>query len=274
MTEDVTEQIESIVAAAGAILSPLALLALIILALFVAWAIVQRVRQGWAERRLSAVLQVADAAIDYVEHLDARGDLVVPAGSVKSDFKLALAGGWLQAEAARLGIRLATEEAAAWVRARLQRRSGELKLFATMAEAAREAVDRVERLVMGDSTARLDTSNRTLFYSRLAADWFVVRLAEHGAVVTRDEGTAWVQAELLRRLNARADEMATRNDLASLVLEANAFLDTLRANNRLPAGIEAARDLAIAWVLTEVAKRGLAYTPREIVGAVKQVVRG
>ncbi len=47
----------------------------------------------------------------------------------------------------------------------------------------------------------------------------------------------------------------------------------LRANNRLPAGIEAARDLAIASVLTEVAKRRLAYTPREIVTAVKQVVR-
>ncbi|WP_374687852.1 hypothetical protein [Promineifilum sp.] len=271
--EDVTEQIEPIAAAIEALLRPVALLALIVLALFVAWAVVHRVRQGRAERRLAAVLQLADAAIDYVEHLDARGDLTVPAGGVKSGFKLALAGEWLQAEAARLGIRLAVEEAAAWVRARLQRRSGELKLFVTMAEAAREAVDRVERLVMGDSTARLDTSNRTLFYSRLAADWFVVRLAEHGAVVTRDEGTAWVQAELLRRLNARADEMATRNDLASLALEANAFLDTLRANNRLPAGIEAARDLAIAWVLTEVAKRGLAYTPREIVGAVKQIVR-
>jgi len=248
-------------------------LALAVLAVVVAWAAIHTIRQGRAARRLAAVVQLADAAVDYVEQLDARGDLIVPPGGVKSDFKLALAGGWLQAEAARLNIHLAADEASAWVRSRLQRRSGELKLFATMAETAREAVDRVERLVMGDSTARLENSDRTLFYSRLAADWFVVRLAEHGAVVTRDEGTAWVQAELLRRLNARADEMATRNDLASLVLEANSFLDTLRANNRLPAGIEAARDLAIAWVLTEVAKRGLVYTPREIVAAVKQVVR-
>lgn len=263
---------EPILTTATAILQPVALLALSLLAIVAIWALAQRVRLARARRRPAATTQLADAAIDYVEHLDERGELVVPDGASKSAAKLALAAGWAQAELARLGIRLGDDEATAWLRARLHRRSAELRPVAAMTAAAREAVDRVERLLMSDSTARLDHSERTLFYARLAADWFVVRLAEQGATVGREEGQVWVQAELLRRLNARADDMAGRNDLDSLVLEANTFLDTLRANNRLPAGSDAARDLAVAWVLTEVAKRGLAYTPREIVAAVRRVV--
>ena len=263
---------EPILTAATAILQPVALLALSLLAIVAIWALAQRVRLARARRRPAATTQLADAAIDYVEHLDERGELVLPDGASKSAAKLALATAWARAELARLGIRLDDDEATAWLRARLHRRSAELRPVAAMTAAAREAVDRVERLLMSDSTARLDHSERTLFYARLAADWFVVRLAEQGATVGREEGQVWVQAELLRRLNARADDMAGRNDLDSLVLEANIFLDTLRANNRLPAGSDAARDLAIAWVLTEVAKRGLAYTPREIVAAVRRVV--
>lgn len=271
--EVTTEPITATATAIAAILQPVALLVLILLALVAIWALAQRVRLGRAARRPAATTQLADAAIDYVEHLDERGELVVPDGASKSATKLALAAAWAQTELARLGIRLDDDEATAWLRARLHRRSAELRPVAAMTAAAREAVDRVERLLMSDSTARLDNSERTLFYARLAADWFVVRLAEQGATAGREEGQAWVQAELLRRLNVRADDMATRNDLDSLVLEANTFLDTLRANNRLPTGADAARDLAIAWVLTEVAKRGLTYTPREIVAAVRRVVR-
>ena len=270
--EDATDQITPIAAALGAILVPVALLALIILAAVVAWAAVQHVRLGRGERRPAATTQVADGTIDYVEHLDERGDLVVPPGEAKSAAKLALAGEWMRAELARLGLALPAEEAAAWLRARLHRRSAELRSAAAMADVAREAVDRVEKLLLTESTARLEHSDRTLFYCRLAADWFVVRLAQQGTTVGREEGAVWVQAELLRRLNARAEERATRNDLPSLVQEANAFLDTLRANHRLPEGSDAARDLAIAWVLTEVAKRGLSYTPREIAAAVRQGV--
>jgi hypothetical protein len=266
------QQVQQVTQTVSPILEVLVQLALIVIPALITWFIRNYVKGTSAEREVSAIVHLANAAIDYVENLDKRGDIVLTPGLSKGTAKLSLAAEWLEKELERAGITITDEQAMEWVSSQFQKRVGDVKMVGTMAQVAIEALDLVERLVEGGLVKLPEDTDRFLFLCRLAADWMVMQMAERGAAVTPEEALTWVRAELLKRLNDRAAGGAAdeEDDLDRLIAQALAFLEELRAGNRLPAGnVDAARDLATAWILTEVAKRGLNYTPVEIAAAVR-----
>jgi hypothetical protein len=152
---------------------------------------------------------------------------------------------------------------------------GDVKLLGTMAGIAREALRIVEQLVDGGLVTIPADKDPLLFLCELAADWVVMQLAARGVSITAEEALTLVRAEFLQQLNERPYEPveveipAGPPDLESLVAQALAFVSGLPASN---GNGPTARDLATAWVLTEVAKRGLGFAPAEIAAAVRYAI--
>jgi hypothetical protein len=94
----------------------------------ITWFVLTYVKSANAEKTMAAVIRVSNAAIDFAEDLDQRGELAkylklwnVPEEvmNLTSDGlkKLHLAGQWAESEFVRLGIKLTDEEAQAWIAA-------------------------------------------------------------------------------------------------------------------------------------------------------------
>lgn len=101
----------------------------------VVWFLRTYVKSTKAEKTLAAIIRVSNAAIDFAEDLDKRGELAktLKAWNVPEDVtplvsnglnKLHLAGRWAETEFARLGIKLTDTESQPWIAAEYQRRQG------------------------------------------------------------------------------------------------------------------------------------------------------
>lgn len=111
------------------------MLMLPIAAALIVWFLRTYVRSTKAEKTLATIVRVSNAAIDFAEDLDQRGELAkyLKAWNVPDDMvgvaknglkKIQLAGHWAESEFARLGIKLSNTEAQAWIAAEYQRRQG------------------------------------------------------------------------------------------------------------------------------------------------------
>lgn len=266
------EQVEQVTQTVSPVMEMLVQAALIIIPALLTWFIRNYVKGTSAEREVAAIVHLANTAIDYVENLDKRGDIVIDPSLSKGAMKLALAARWLEKEAERAGITISDAEAQEWISSQFQKRVGDVKVVGTMAEAARDALRVVQQLADGNLISVPAGADDFLYLCELAADWVVIQLAERGVAITPEEALTWVRAEFLQQLNERpftpveTERPETADDLESLVGQALSFVQSLPATNGAGA---ARRDLATAWVLTEVAKRGLAYAPAEIAAAVR-----
>jgi hypothetical protein len=272
------EQVEQVTQTVSPILEIVVQAALIIIPALLTWFIRNYVKGTSAEREVAAIINLANTAIDYVENLEKRGDIVIDPSLSKGAAKLALAGRWLEKEAERAGIAITDEQAREWISSQFQRRLGDVKVVGTMAGVAREALTIVEQLVDGGLVTIPADADRFLFLCQLAADWVVMQLAARGVSVTREEALTLVRAEYVQQLNERpyapveAEIPTSPPDLQTLVTQALSFVSSLPAPNGVAPTNGARRDLATAWVLTEVAKRGLPYAPAEIAAAVRYAI--
>ncbi len=265
--------VEQITQTAGQLVGILAQLALVVFLALITWLIRSYVKGARAEREVTAIIQLSNAAIDYVENLDKRGDLARSPTLSKETAKLMIASEWLVKESRRAGTAITSAAAQEWIRSQFQKRVGEVMMAGTMRELARDALDLVERPMEGDLVGIPQETGRFVFLCQLAADWIVTQMGERGATTTPETALSWVRAELLKRLAVRATGEEGQVGLDWLIEQSVAFVSDLRAGDRLPSDdSNAARDLATAWILLEVAKRGLPFTPQEIVTAVRFAV--
>ena len=246
----------------------------LVIPIVLSWLIRTYVRSSAAQNNLAAITRLSNAAIDYVENLDKRGDLILPPEVKRGGYKLKLASQWLESELRQAGIKIDDEQAAKWVASEFQKRVGGVQPVSTYAQVARAAVELIMDLDRNKVLNLPPAADRVAYMAGLAADWVVAQSAKSGVGVSRDEALTWVRAELLERLNVRVSDLPAPERLAQLAEQAIEFVKQLKTDGRImvPPGAsneDAETDLSIAWLLTEAARAGLNVTPDQIVEAAK-----
>ncbi len=260
------------------VLDLLVQLLVLVIPVVISWFIRTYVRGSTVQWNLAAIGRLSSAAIDYVENLDSRGDIVLPPGINKGGHKLKLATQWLSGELNRAGIDMSDDQAEKWIASEFQKRAGDSRSDDAIAEFSGTAVDLIEHL---DGTKLLEPPagvDRTSYLAGLAADWIITQLAKRGTSISRDEALAWVRAEELQRLEAKIGKLPVDDRLATLAIGAVEFLEKLKAGGQLAIqpgspGEDIDTDVATAWLLTEAAKAGLVVTSDQIAQAIGTALR-
>lgn len=243
---------------------------LLVLPIVISWFIRTYVRASATQNKLASITRLANAAIDAIENLDKRGDLVLPPDAKKSGYKLKLASQWLESELNRNGIKVTTPDAEKWVASEFQRRVGGVRSVGTIAEVSREAVNLIQELGRNKVLDIPPDVDRSLYITGLGADWLVAKLAERGVAISHDEAVSWVRAEILARMGAQTGLVVSETQLEELARQAIAFVNQLKASGQLRVrpgpGLDEdiESDLAIAWALTEAAKQNLAVSTDQV----------
>jgi hypothetical protein len=246
---------------------------LVLIALAAAWLYYRYVRSVTTQNRLAATTRLADAAIDYVEDLDRRGDLAPPAGAEKGAYKRQEAAKWLQSEMRTDGVKIGDLQAQQWIAAAFQKRSGDSQPVSRMGDLARQAVDLTQRLERAHLIDLPPNADRPLYLAGLAADWITVGVAKEGMTISHEQAMSWVRGEILHRLELQASNPTAEEQLRTLAENAVQFTANLRSSGRMAirpgqAGGDIDSDVATAWLVTEAAKQGLAVTADQISEAI------
>lgn len=250
---------------------------IIVIPVVISWFIRTYVKNSATETQIAAISRLANAAIDYVENLDKRGDLVLPPEVKKGGAKLKMAADWLEGELSRNGIKMEIDQAEKWISSEFQRRMGSIQPDSSLSDLARMAVDLIQNMERNKFSDLPSDSERLNYLAELASDWVVAQIAlKRGASVSQGEAMPWVRAEILNRLQVK--KLPSGDKLMDLAREAVAFMVGLKASGQLTlrpgaSGGDVERDVSIAWMLTEAAKQGLDVSPDEIAQAVTIALR-
>lgn len=262
----------------GQLYNMLIQLVLVAIPIVLSWFVRNYIRGNTAEKKIGTVVRLANAAIDYVENLDRRGDLMLPGTVKKGGHKLQLAADWLEKELNKNGLDLSTEEARQWVASEFQRRMGGVQMVGTIADLTKRAVEIIEALESSKAIELPEQVDRITYLAGLAADWVVAQFAMQGGTISHAEAVTWVRAELLEQQQARGYTKPSNSELATLARQAVSFVEGLKATGQLVLQPGAPRatvetDVATAWLLTEIAKRGLAVSSEEITQAIRTALK-
>jgi hypothetical protein len=244
----------------------------LVIPIVIAWFINTYVKGSKYEKDAAAIVQLSNSAIDLVENMDTRGALNLPPDAKKSVYKLQLASQWLNGELNRAGIKMSEEDAKNWITSEFQKRMGDVRPVKQIAELSQQAMDLILNLEQSGAIKVPPDADRIAYLGGLAADWALAHLPSSWTNITRDEVFTWTRAELLKsQLPPSAAPVQDR--LPQLANAAVAFVDQLKASNSLTvrpgtSGANVESDLALAWMMTEVAKQGLSVTSDQIAQAV------
>ncbi len=250
---------------------------IIVVPVVLSWFIRTFIKNSATESRLAAVVRLSNAAIDYVENMDKRGDLKLPPDVKKGGLSFKLAAEWLESELKRNDIKMDTPQAEKWISAEFQKRVGTIIPNSSLAELARLAVDLLQNLERNKFSELPADADRMSYLAGLGADWVIAQLAQtRGAILTHAEALPWVRAEILQRLQLK--QLPSGDKLMDLARDAVTFVTSLKASGQLTlrpgaSGGDVERDVVIAWMLTEAAKQRMSVSPDEIAQAVVIALR-
>jgi hypothetical protein len=254
------------------------------------------------EKKLSAIVQVANAAINYAEDLDRRGDLdnILSGLDLPQRYlrphsigikKLYVAGKWVEDELNRMGIEMTDKEAQRWVAAEFQNRVTGLSLTPERLAHIQEIWPLLQNLdqdklaalstlgssqaTFGDEPSRQqdplpvepDTSTTEVepdtSTTEIEPDASTTEVEPDTSTteVEPDASTKEVEPDHPSQDQVVGSEPTLENNLAVLAQQAIDYVETLKATRELAVP---ERDIAIAWMLTEVTKQGLNVTPDQI----------
>jgi hypothetical protein len=240
----------------------------LVVPIVISWVIRTYVQNSNHEKQLGSIIRLSNAAIDYVENLEKRGDLVVPENMKKGQQKLFEAAQWLEHELAKNGVKITNEDAGKWISSEFQKRMGGVQNSSITSDVARLAVDLIQGLEKGDLSGLTLNKEKLDILVGLAADWLATQLSEQrGVSMGHNEAETWVRAELMNRLQIK--QLPSGDQLMDLARQAVGFMLELKATGRLvsPPGTSnknMERDVAVAWMLTEAAKMAMTISPSEI----------
>jgi hypothetical protein len=190
----------------------------IILPVAVSWFARTYLKNSAAEKQIGSIVRLANAAIDYVENLDKRGDLVLAPNARRSIVKLNHAAKWLEGELENNGIKISTEEAREWISSEYQKRIGDPRPMEDLSKHARTAVDMILAAEGGRLTELLQQPERLAFLANLAADWVVSNMARsRSASLSHAEALSCINAEILGRVQLQESGEVGGQDLAGQV---------------------------------------------------------
>ena len=229
------------------------------------------------EKRLSMIMQVANSAIDYAEDVDKRGDLAKFTGMLgmsagvatnmsKGLQKLNIAGDWLTDQLDKFGIPVTNEEAQKWIAAEYQKRIGSVAASRPALEVTKDVVGLIDELVDKGLVQLPNSLHQANELTVSLANWIVGRLGEPDKAkqeLQRQEAASLLRDKIEEKARVTSDgtEQVVENRLRELTRTAVAYVEQLKTKHRLTMP---ERDIAMAWLLTEVTKQGLSVTPEQL----------
>jgi hypothetical protein len=260
------------------------MLLLPIVAAIATWFLRTYVKSAKVEKDVAAIVRLSNAAIDFAEDLDKRGDLgkYLKMWNMPDDVmnltsdglkKLNLAGRWLETELGRQGIQMTDEEAKAWIAAQFQKRVGDMGRERTVAARAEEAVRLLQALARsGLINLPADPAQAAQLADQVTG-WALAQPEKEPDALLREEAMMRVRGQLSAPLPPSVAAAAPSTpaapslevQLSDLARQSVQYVARLKADHELTLPD---MDIAVAWVLTEVTKQGLAVTTEQIASAV------
>jgi hypothetical protein len=255
------------------------MLLLPVVAAIATWFLRTYVKSAKVEKDVAAIVRLSNAAIDFAEDLDKRGELgkYLQMWNMPEDVisltsnglkKLNIAGKWLESELGRQGIQMTDEEAKSWIASQFQGRVGDLGRERGIAERTEEAASLLRALQRSGLIALPADGARVALLGDAVANWVVGRLGEEETAPLRQQALARFESHLVvpPQVPGGPATPPVESQLADLARQSVQYVEQLKASHELTLP---AVDIAVAWVLTEVTKRGLAVTTEQIAAAVR-----
>lgn len=262
-------------------------LVVIVVPLFATWLLRNWVKHAGDEKKIAAIIRVANTAIDYAEDLDQRGDLAqvvqtlpLPAEvqhqASKGIQKLNVAGQWVERELKQMGISITNEEAQNWIAAEYQRRLGTVGARTKIVGQTGEVIKLLEELQSRGLISLPPHLRKITDLTHQIDDWLAgpgpQAMAETieevvAASPSPGPGDAFPISDSVtpEPIEALAEEQIA-NNLADLAAQAVEYVEELKASYDLTIPD---LDIATAWMLTEVTKRGISVRPEQIAGQIR-----
>jgi hypothetical protein len=254
------------------------MLLLPVVAAVATWFLRTYVKSAKVEKDVAAIVRLSNAAIDFAEDLDKRGELgkYLEMWNMPEDVigltsnglkKLNLAGKWLESELGRQGIQMTDEEAKSWIASQFQGRVGDIGRERGIAERTQEAASLLQALQQSGLIALPADGTRVAMLGDAVANWIVGQLGKEETGPLREQALARFESQLVvqPQVSAGPATPPVESQLADLARQSVQYVEQLEASHELTLP---RADIAVAWVLTEVTKRGLAVTAEQIAGAV------
>ena len=256
------------------------MLLLPIIAAVATWFLRTYVKSAKLETDVAAIIRLANNAIDCVEDIDSRGELgkYLKMWNMPDDIinltsdglkKLNLAGKWLESELGRQGIQMTDEEAKAWIAAQFQSRVGDIGRDRGIAERTQEAASLLRALDQSGLIALPADATQVAMLGDAVATWVIGQLGDEEAGLLREQALAQFGSQLgsTPQVSGEPATAPLESQLADLARQSVQYVEQLKASHELTLP---EMDIAVAWVLTEVTKRGLAVTAEQLAGAVNR----
>jgi hypothetical protein len=251
-----------------------------IAAALITWFLRTYVKSAESEKTVAAIVRLSNSAIDFAEDLDNRGELekYLKLWNMPEDVvgltsnglkKLNLAGKWLESELGRMGVRMTDEEAQAWIASEFQKRVGDIGRERTISEQTGEAVSLLQVLqTSGLISLPTDVAGASQL-ANLVADWAIAQSEQEKGDLMREDALVRVRTQLTTQPLPVTEPSvpSLETQLAELARQSVLYVEQLEASHALTLPEV---DIAVAWVLTEVTKRGLAVTTEQIAGSVSR----
>lgn len=253
----------------------------IVVPVILSWFVRTYVTTHEKQKRLGIIVQLANAAIDYAEDLDKRGELGVVAQRVNLSGdtslrlsrglqKLNIASDWLAKELQKNNIDVTEEDAKKWIAAEFQNRVGSVGVSKPAAEITTEVAQLIDELETRGLIVLPTNLSQAVELTSLLAGWIVNYLNDPDAdkrVFQREEATNILRAKLIAKPQSPpvVTEQAPDNMLGEIARAAVAYTAQIRNIRPLPAP---ERDIAIARVQMETAQLGMNVSMDEISAAV------
>jgi len=252
-------------------------LIILVVPVVLSWYLRTYVKNTTVQPKIAAIARLANAAIDYAENLDKRGDLPLDPNIRKGAQKLKIASGWLEAELEKNGMSITNDQAQKWVASEFQNRmSGDASKVGNIAKVTKTAVDMIQEMARSNVITIPPEIDRFSYLAGLAADWVITQMAQTGMQVSREESLTWVRAELFNTI--QKGDLPSGDQVLDLARKAMLFVGDLKSKGQLivrpgsnPGDTEL--DLATAWVMTEAAKMGIPINPDQIMKAVSAALQ-
>lgn len=264
-------------------------LIILVIPFILTWYVRTYVKSAEQQKRLAAIVRLANTGIDYAEDLHKRGDLdkylkkwnlsdeVISQTSTGIQ-KLNIAGRFVEQELNRLGIKMTDEEAQAWIASEFQRRIGDIARGESVDQRAQEAMGLLRALEQaGLISLPADISRSTQLASHIA-NWAITQPDKDIPGALREEALARVRTELGTQPQPPvevaeepqpavvAPQPSPEAQLMELATQSVAYVEQLKLEHKLTLS---ETDVAAAWVLTGVTQKGLQVTTDQIASAVR-----
>lgn len=239
-----------------------------------------------SQKRIDILPRLANAAINYAEDVDQRGDreaayhnLDLPDGMVTNPSaghqKLALASSWLVEEAKKQGLkRMSVEQASRWVAAEFQRNVNDMRAAHSVSARTDMAAELLNQLGHDGHIVLPSNNFETVALIQGIADWAATgREGKDNKIILRDIAMARIapQTLMMGGANGRSNgngKIAPEVRLTLLAKQALEFVAELQRQGKLKLS---EKETAKAWMIQQAQLDDIAATPEQIESALAKV---